>query len=265
MRKDKYKDKENNDFNELANINIKTKIQQIKDDIGKIIPIIKLVAKNDSQGNLIKSIKENEITISAGQAGCGKTYIALAYALNLIRKKENNYSKIYLVKSVTTLKSEEIGFLKGDLVEKIEPFMWSFFINLEKLISKESIKKLVDNNIIVPFPLAYMRGASLDNCIIIADEMQNVSLDNSRTLSTRIGSDSKLILIGDTNQIDMKDKENSSLNILLGLFNDVDNIGVVKMNENDINVRNPLITIIEEKFKSYYNKEGKKTERQILT
>jgi phosphate starvation-inducible PhoH-like protein len=112
------------------------------------------------------------------------------------------------------LKGEEIGFLKGDLKEKIEPFMWSFYINMEKLLPEANIRNLVDKGIIRPFPLAYMRGASFDDCIIIADEMQNVSIDNSRTLLTRIGSNCKLILLGDIKQIDMKNKHESSLEII---------------------------------------------------
>ena len=158
-----------------------------------------------------------------------------------------------MVKSVTTLKNEELGFLKGDMKEKIDPFMWSYYINMEKMVQKSTIKSLLDEEMIKPFPLAYMRGASLDDCIIIADEMQNVSLDNSRTLLTRIGSNSKIILLGDVNQIDLKKKDDSSLILLLKMFNDVDCIGTIEMNEKDTNVRNPIISIIEDKYKEHLN------------
>lgn len=269
MAKDRFK--EEKDFEELISVNSTEQISKIKYDINRILPKdIKIIAKNESQKKLINSIKNNEITICAGEAGCGKTYVSLAYALSLLRKNTNRYKKIYLVKSVTTLKGEEIGFLKGDLKEKIEPFMWSFYINMEKVLLDSSIKSLIDKDIIRPFPLAYMRGASLDDCIIIADECQNISLDNSRTLLTRIGSNSKMILLGDTNQIDMKNKEESSLQTLINLFNDVENIGIINMNQEDTNVRNPLITIIEEKFKDYFNKpkqngNGKINNKQLLT
>jgi len=251
MVKDKFKDiKEYEKLISTTNID---NIGEIKSIISKLIPNdLKIIAKNESQKNLINLIKNNEITICSGPAGTGKTFVALAFALNLLRKTTNRYKKIYLVKSVTTLKGEEIGYLKGDLKEKIEPFMWSFYINMEKLLLNSIIKQLVENDIIIPFPLAYMRGASLDDCIIIVDEMQNVSLDNSRTLLTRIGSNCKLILLGDTNQIDLKNKNDSSLDILINLFENVNNIGVIKMSEKDTNVRNPLITIIEEKYKEYY-------------
>jgi len=264
--------KEDKDYEELLSVNSGAEISRIKTEISKLLPSdIKIIAKNESQKKLINSIKNNEITICAGPAGTGKTFVAVAYALSLLRKNSNRFRKIYLVKSVTTLKGEEIGFLKGDLNEKIEPFMWSFYINMEKLIISSSVKTLIEKEIIRPFPLAYMRGASLDDCIIIADEMQNVSFDNSRTLLTRIGSNSKLILLGDINQVDMKNKNESSLEVLLELFDGVSNMGVIKMSEEDTNVRNPLISIIEDKYKDYMNKlnisprNGKNNGKILLT
>ena len=247
------KSKNNNNYDFDVNEN---KLYKIKSEIGKILKDnIKIVAKNDSQKLLIKSIKENEITICNGPAGTGKTIVSIGIALNLLKNPENSYKTIYLVKSVTTLKNEELGFLKGNLKEKIEPFMWSFFINFEKLIEKSTLNMLLDAEIIKPFPLAYMRGASLDDCIIIGDEFQNVSLDNSRTQMTRIGSNCKLILLGDENQIDMKNKHESSLRKIIKLFNSTPKIGTITMSEEDTNVRNPLITEIENKFKELYAKE----------
>jgi len=165
------REKEEKDFRELTTVNSQSQIDIIKREIAKLLPNdIKIIAKNESQKKLINSIKNNEITICAGRAGTGKTFVAMAYALSLLRKTTNRYRKIYLVKSVTTLKGEEIGFLKGDLKEKIDPFMWSFYINMEKVIFESIVKQLVDSEIIRPFPLTYMRGVSLDDCIIIADE-----------------------------------------------------------------------------------------------
>ena len=251
--------KEEKDYEELISVNSGLQISKIKDEISKLLPNdIKIIAKNESQKKLINSIKNNEITICAGRAGCGKTFVAIAYALSLLRKTSNRYKKIYLVKSVTTLKGEELGFLKGDLKEKIEPFMWSYYINIEKLILESSMKTLIDKEIIRPFPLAYMRGVSLDDCIIIADEMQNVTLDNSLTLLTRIGSNCKLIILGDINQIDMKNKHDSSLEQLLKMYDNTSNIGVIEMSSEDVNVRNPLIAVIEEKYLEFQKRPKKK-------
>jgi phosphate starvation-inducible protein PhoH and related proteins len=247
--------KEEKDYEELLSVNSGEQILAVKQTIGKLLPNdIKIIAKNDSQKKLINSIKNNEITICAGRAGTGKTFVAIAYALSLLRKPSNRFKKIYLVKSVLTLKGEELGFLKGDLKEKIDPFMWSFYISMEKLILESSMKTLLEKDIIRPFPLAYMRGVTFDDCIIIADEMQNVTLDNSLTLLTRIGSNCKIILLGDINQVDMKDKRDSSLETILSMFEDVQDIGVIHMSKEDKNVRNPLIDIIEAKFLEHLSK-----------
>jgi phosphate starvation-inducible PhoH-like protein len=139
--------------------------------------------------------------------------------------------------------------------------MWSFYINMEKLILENTINSLIEQDIIRPYPLGYMRGASLDDCIIIADEMQNVSLDNSRTLLTRIGKNSKIILLGDINQIDIKNKKESSLEVLLNLFDEVSKIGVIKMSEEDTNIRNPLISVIEDKYNDYLSHNGKRNNK----
>lgn len=220
---------------------------------GTMYSNVKVTAKNESQKELLRSIKSNQITICTGKAGSGKTFLSLGYALKLLRSETNYFQKIYLVKSVTTLKGEEIGFLKGDFNEKIEPFMWSFYVNMEKLISKMDINALIHEDFIKPYPLAYLRGASLDNAIIIVDEAQNISMDNARTILTRIGENSKMILLGDSNQIDIKHKSDSCLNKLIEIFEGVEDIGTITMNDNDRNVRNPIIDLIESKFESLNN------------
>lgn len=215
---------------------------------------IRVNAKNKSQENLIKNILGKEIIICSGRPGTGKTFISLALALGLLKSQKNKFIKIYLVKSVTTLKGEEIGYLKGDLNEKIEPFIWSFVLNIEKLIPDKLIKSIIDSDFIRPFPLAFARGTSIDNAIIIVDEVQNITIDNMRTLMTRIGENSKMILLGDTKQVDLKNKDESSLSKLIEMFKDVNEIGVVEMDSNDTNVRNPLIDVIEKKFDSINGK-----------
>ena len=259
MAKSNRRFTEEQELDDILKVNSEAEVLRIKQEIGKQVPKdIKVVARNDNQINLINSIRKNQITICAGPPGTGKTFVSVAYALSLLRKMSNRFKKIYLVKSVTTLKGEELGFLKGDLKEKIEPFMWSYMINMEKLIKPMSISKLLDDDVIRPFPLAYMRGVSFDDCIIIADEMQNVTIDNSRTLLTRIGSNCKMIILGDVKQVDMKNKSESSLIKLLPMFEDTGDIGVINMTDSDTeNVRNPLISVIEDKYDEYFEQNGK--------
>jgi phosphate starvation-inducible PhoH-like protein len=220
---------------------------------------IKTVGKNESQKKLIQSIKNNEITICSGIAGSGKTYISLSQALRLLKQESTPYVNLILVKSVTTLKNEELGFLKGSLMEKIEPFMMSFYTNIEKIIGKTALDELLKHEIIKPYPLAYMRGVTFDNSIVISDEIQNITYgSNIRTLMSRIGNNSRLMMMGDENQIDLKKPSESALSVLMNNFNEMDKIGVVKMNENDKNIRNPLISVIENKFKEIeVNKKNK--------
>lgn len=251
--------KEEKDFNELTNVDVNSseQIDIVKKEIAKLVPNdLKILAKNESQKKLINLIKNKEITIVSGRAGTGKTFVTIAYALSLLRKTTNRYKKIYLVKSVKTLKDEELGYLKGGIDEKFDPYMWSFYINMEKIIPEANIKTLLDKEILRPFPLAYIKGSTLDDCIIIADEMQNITLDNALTLLTRIGSNSKLILLGDIEQIDLKNKSESSLQPLLKMYGGTSDIGTLEMDEKDESVRNPIINIIIEKFKEYIATTG---------
>jgi phosphate starvation-inducible PhoH-like protein len=208
---------------------------------------INVKTKNDSQKNLIKLIKSKEIVIVAGSAGTGKTFLSLATALDLLIDKTTPYTNIHLIKSVTTLPNEELGFIKGDLKEKLEMPMLSFMMNINKLVSETAIFKLIEMGVIKHTPLAYIRGLSIDNSIIILDETQNVTIDTLRTLMTRIGENSKLILLGDTKQVDLRQKDKSALKTAMKIFKDVEEIGTMEFTSEDI-VRNPLIKIIEEKF-----------------
>jgi phosphate starvation-inducible PhoH-like protein len=203
--------------------------------------------KNENQGKVRDSIKNNEITIVSGLPGTGKTYIACAEALKLIKTKPK-YKKILLVKSVTQLPGEELGFLPGDLKDKLDPYMISFVDNFEKIIGESLTRKLRELGIIQIQPLAFVRGRSIDNTIIIVDEAQNISVGNMRTLMTRIGDNSKMVILGDVKQKDIKKKSDSSLEVVLNKFKDVEGFGCVELRDPDDVVRNPIIKIIEEYF-----------------
>jgi len=210
--------------------------------------------KNESQKNLISLINNNKITITAGPAGTGKTYIACAQALKLL-KSDQRFKKIILVKSVTVLEGEEIGFLKGDLKEKMFPFTISFLDNFYKLIGEGITQIMLDQGFIEVLPLAYIRGRSIDNSIIIVDEAQNITTKNMRSTMTRIGTDTKMIITGDTKQIDMKNSKLSSLDLVVRLFESKPDIGTMKFKVDDI-VRDPIVKIIEETFDDWEDKNS---------
>jgi phosphate starvation-inducible PhoH-like protein len=160
---------------------------------------------------------------------------------------DTNYSKIILVKSVTELEGESIGYLKGDLKEKMYQYMLSFIDNFNKIIGEDLTTKMMDMGIIQVLPLTYIRGRSIDNAIIIVDESQNISLRNMRSTLTRIGENSKMIVMGDTKQIDLKDKRLSSLDKVISMFEEKDGFGTMSFQVKDI-VRHPIVKMIEDEF-----------------
>jgi len=223
---------------------------------------IEVKPKTENQKKLVDSIKNHEIIIASGLPGTGKTFLACAEALKLIKNPQSPYQKVILVKSVTTLKDEDIGFLKGTMEEKMEPFMDSFLDNFNKIIGELATTKLRDLGYIQIKPIAYVRGRSIDKSVIIIDEAQNVSLDNMRTLMTRIGENSKLIILGDVKQKDIRNKKESSLEVVIERFKGKTGFGTVELrNEEDI-VRNPIIKVIEDIFdqieEEKINNNGKK-------
>jgi|TARA_R110000765_G_scaffold45632_7_gene94309 phosphate starvation-inducible PhoH-like protein len=207
---------------------------------------IRVKCKTENQKILVNAIKEKEVVICSGPAGTGKTFLACAEALKLI-KRNGKYKKIVIVKSVTTLKNEEIGFLKGNLREKMEPFMFSFVHNFEKIVGQSITSRLRELKTIEELPIAYMRGINLDRSIIIIDEAQNISQENIRTIMTRLGKDSKMIFLGDERQQDSKG--GNGLTFLMDHFTDIEEIGCVQFTKSDV-VRNPLIAKIERVFES---------------
>jgi len=217
---------------------------QTKFNLAKIS--VDLKCKNPNQKIFINLIADNKITIAAGPAGTGKTFLACAEALRLL-KNDSRFRRIILVKSVTTLEGEEIGFLKGDLKEKMYPFTVSFLDNFHKIIGEGLTQIMLDEGIIQVLPLAYIRGRSIDNAIIIVDEAQNISKKNMRSTLTRIGTDTKMIITGDTKQIDMKQSNLSSLELVVRLFAGKPDIGTMEFDRKDI-VRDPIVQLIEEVF-----------------
>lgn len=194
-------------------------------------------ARNEKQQKLIDLINENEIVIAKGTPGSGKTYVALATALNLLG---DVYKKLILVKSVVTIPGEETGFLPGGIGEKMEPFLMSYTWNIDKICGDGSAKDLMDKKLIQVLPLAFVRGLSIDNSIVIIDEAQNIDTHTFKTIMTRIGDNSKYIFLGDTEQIDRKRAHESCLNTVIDLFKDNDIMGIIEFTDEDC-VRNPII------------------------
>jgi phosphate starvation-inducible PhoH-like protein len=222
---------------------------------------VEFKCKTENQKKLIQSIKQNEITIVSGLAGSGKTYLTCGESLRLI-KTSDKYKRIVLIKSITTLKDEDLGSLPGDVKEKMDPYMQSFLDNLNKLVGRTMVNKLRELGVIEILPIAFARGRSIDNSIIIIDEAQNISINNMRTLMTRLGYDSKMIILGDVKQKDIKNKKESSLEIIMDRFKDINKFGVVELRNPEDVVRNPIINTIENIFDQL--EDDKSSNRQLL-
>lgn len=215
---------------------------------------VKIKCISAGQKELVNAIKTKELVFAVGMAGTGKTYLSCAVALELLKKNPDKYEKIILVKSVTVLPDEEIGFLKGTLKEKMEPIMYSFTGNFEKIIGKQLFNKLESEGFIEIKPIAYLRGVNIDNAIILIDETQNISKRNIRTILTRLGKNAKMVFLGDTEQVDLKRKNDSSLDFMFANFKEFDEIAFIELGEAD-EARNPLIPKLERKFNEIYQKE----------
>lgn len=211
-----------------------------------------LKCSNETQKKFVNSIKDNEITICNGPAGTGKTYVACAQALNDL--KSGRYKNIVIVKSVIPIKDEEIGFLKGDLKEKMEPFLFSFVHNFQKICGEELTEFLLEKGYIKNMPIAYMRGINIDNAIIIIDEAQNLTSKKILTILTRLGKNSKMIFMGDSNQIDMKNPNTSGLERMLNDFDGIEGFGTVNFEEKDC-VRHEVVKSVLNRVKELPNKQ----------
>lgn len=170
--------------------------------------------KNETQKKLTNSIKTNDVTICIGPAGTGKTLLSVAEALILLKTKPNIYKKIKLAKSVIQLKNEELGILYGDEKDKLKFYMMSFMDAFYKLIGEPNTNKLIEAGLIEFEVFGQIRGRSWENTILIVDEFQNITKDNAKTFLTRFSNDTKTIVLGDSGQIDLKHKEDSSLEYL---------------------------------------------------
>jgi len=210
---------------------------------------VHIKCKTENQKRLVNSIKQNEITICSGLPGSGKTFLSCAEALKLIKSRPK-FKRIVLVKSITALKGEEIGHLPGELKDKMAPIMESFTDNIRKLIGRSRMEKLMELGVIEIVPIAFARGRSIDNSIILIDEAQNISLDNIRTLMTRIGDNSKMVIMGDVRQKDIRNKKDSSLEIVLEKFKNIEGFGCVELRNPEDVVRNPIIKTIEMVFEN---------------
>lgn len=224
--------------------NTKSQLEYVEDE--KKLHVKQIKCMNSRQKEFLNSINSSEISICVGPAGCGKTYLALWQGLKYLEK--NQFDGITLVKSVTPLPGEDVGYLPGNAQDKLEPFILSYTGNIDKLIGEPMRKKLMNEGKIKVQPLAYIRGINIDNQFVILDECQNLTMSVFKSIITRIGKNSKYVIMGDVDQIDLKNRKTSILQKALNIFKDDEKVGTIEFTPDDC-VRNPIIPHILDKLK----------------
>lgn len=204
-------------------------------------------ARNPNQQRMVDSFQKNDLTFALGPAGTGKTYIAIALAVRALKNKE--VRKIILSRPAVEA-GEKLGFLPGDMKDKIDPYLQPLYDALEDMIPAVKLKEYMDSNVIQIAPLAFMRGRTLNDAVIVLDEAQNTTTHQIKMFLTRLGMNAKMIITGDATQIDLPRSVTSGLLQALRVLKDVEGIGKVEFGKKDI-VRHALVQRIVEAYESF--------------
>ncbi|HEY0656470.1 MAG TPA: PhoH family protein [Chryseosolibacter sp.] len=211
-------------------------------------------AKTVNQAKLVEQVQSNDLVFALGPAGTGKTYISVAMAVRALKNKR--VKKIIITRPAVEA-GENLGFLPGDLKEKIDPYLRPIYDALGDMIPYEKLQYYMEREIIEIAPLAYMRGRTLNNAFILLDEAQNTTPMQMKMFLTRMGPDSKMIVTGDTSQIDLPRNQRSGLKEAIRILTEVKGIGFVELSEKDV-VRHRLVRDIIEAYTKESNPEGAK-------
>ncbi len=206
-------------------------------------------AKTLGQKKYIDSIRSNTVVFGVGPAGTGKTYLAVAQAVRAFKAHEVN--RIILTRPAVEA-GEKLGFLPGDLQNKVDPYLRPLFDALFDMMGAESFQRNMEKGIIEVAPLAYMRGRTLDDSFIILDEAQNTTPEQMKMFLTRFGFNSKMVITGDITQIDLPDSKKSGLIEAIKVLKNVDDIEIVRFSEKDV-VRHKIVQDIVKAYDKYYN------------
>lgn len=215
-----------------------------------------LKPKTLGQKEYVKSIRENDIVFGIGPAGTGKTYIAVAMAINAFKNKE--VSKIILARPAVEA-GERLGFLPGDLQDKVDPYLRPLYDALYDVLGRDAALRLKEKEVIEVVPLAYMRGRTLDNSFIILDEAQNTTKEQMKMFLTRMGFGSKVVVTGDVTQVDLPRGKQSGLVEATRVLNNVNGIEFCYLKDTDV-VRHELVRRIINAYDRYYKKYPEETE-----
>lgn len=217
-----------------------------------------IVARTENQQRLVKAFEENDLVFATGPAGTGKTFVAIALAVKALKNKE--IRKIILSRPAVEA-GEKLGFLPGEMKDKLDPYLQPLYDALQDMVPGAKLKEYMENNVIQIAPLAFMRGRTLNDAVIILDEAQNTTTHQIKMFLTRLGMNAKMIITGDVTQIDLPPTATSGLVQAMQILKGVKGIGKVEFDKKDI-VRHKLVQRIVEaydKFDSKHSKGGSRT------
>jgi phosphate starvation-inducible PhoH-like protein len=201
---------------------------------------VKIKARTVNQKKLVDSIQKNDMVFAIGPAGTGKTYTAVALAVKALKAKE--VKRIVLTRPAVEA-GENLGFLPGDLKEKLDPYLMPLYDALRDMIPPERLAEMIQYGVIEIAPLAFMRGRTLDKAFVILDEAQNTTIMQMKMFLTRMGMTAKFVITGDMSQVDLPGKQRSGLAYATSILRDVEGIGIIEMGQSDI-IRHKLIAKI---------------------
>ena len=206
-----------------------------------------ITARTENQQLLVKAFEENDLVFATGPAGSGKTFVAIALAVKALKNKE--VRKIILSRPAEEA-GEKLGFLPGEMKDKLDPYLQPLYDALQDMIPAVKLKEYMENNVIQIAPLAFMRGRTLNDAVIILDEAQNTTTHQIKMFLTRLGMNAKMIVTGDMTQIDLPASVTSGLKEAMGILKNVPGIGRVEFNKKDI-VRHKLVQRIVEAYDKF--------------
>ena len=206
-----------------------------------------ITARTENQQLLVKAFEENDLVFATGPAGSGKTFVAIALAVKALKNKE--VRKIILSRPAVEA-GEKLGFLPGEMKDKLDPYLQPLYDALQDMIPAVKLKEYMENNVIQIAPLAFMRGRTLNDAVIILDEAQNTTTHQIKMFLTRLGMNAKMIVTGDMTQIDLPASVTSGLKEAMGVLKHVPGIGRVEFNKKDI-VRHKLVQRIVEAYDKF--------------
>ena len=218
-----------------------------------------IVARTENQQRLVKAFEENDLVFATGPAGTGKTFVAIALAVKALKNKE--IRKIILSRPAVEA-GEKLGFLPGEMKDKLDPYLKPLYDALQDMVPGAKMKEYMENNVIQIAPLAFMRGRTLNDAVIILDEAQNTTTHQIKMFLTRLGMNAKMIITGDVTQIDLPPTATSGLVQAMQILKGVKGIGKVEFDKKDI-VRHKLVQRIVEAYDKFDSKHGKGGSRTV--